>query len=186
MHINDQAQSLGSVMNDSTRIKRRPRRASPPARVRAAIIATAGLALLATACGGSTRSHGAQHGSTRALAFSGCMRSHGVSKYPDPTSSGQIPKRLAAAAAQEVSSPQLQTAAKACQHLMPDGGSGMTSAQVQQMRAQAMRFSRCIRAHGFRNYPDPGSDGREPEPASVGISDGTPQFQAALKACPPT
>jgi hypothetical protein len=175
------------MMDDSTRVIPRLRRAPPrTARTAAAIIATAVLALLAAACGGSAGSHAAQHGSTGALALSRCMRSHGVLKYPDPTSSGQIPKPLAAAAAQEVSSSQLQVAARACQHLMPNGGSGMTAAQVQQMKAQALRFSRCIRAHGFPNYPDPGSDGREPDPASVGINDATPKFQAALKACPPT
>jgi hypothetical protein len=36
------------------------------------------------------------------------------------------------------------------------------------------------------NYPDPGSDGREPDPASVGINGNTPEFQSALIACPPT
>lgn len=175
------------MMNDRSRAKRWPRRAWPrTTRTAAAVITTAGLPLLAAACSGSADSHVAQHGSTGALTFSRCMRSHGVSKYPDPTSSGQIPKPLAAAAAQEVSSSQLQAAARACQHQLPNGGSGMTPAQVQQMREQALRFSRCIRAHGVRNYPDPGSDGREPEPASVGINDGTPRFQAALKACPPT
>jgi hypothetical protein len=46
-------------MNHSTRVMRRPRRASPPAaRTAAAIIATAALALLAAACSGSPSSTG--------------------------------------------------------------------------------------------------------------------------------
>jgi len=36
------------------------------------------------------------------------------------------------------------------------------------------------------NYPDPGPDGREPDPPTVGINDGAPKFYTDLKACPPT
>jgi hypothetical protein len=40
-----------------------------------------------------------------------------------------------------------------------------------------------VRAHGITNFPDPGSDGRIPDPASVHIDQGSPQFQAANQAC---
>jgi len=55
------------------------------------------IALLAAACSGSPGSHVAQPGSTTtqsngALAFSQCMRSYGVPNWPDPNSSGGIPK----------------------------------------------------------------------------------------------
>jgi hypothetical protein len=85
-------------MSDNTRVMRRPRRACPaPARTAAAIIAAAGLALLAAACGGSPTSAGSggspnaagpansRSGSTRSLAYSRCVRSHGVPGWPDPT-----------------------------------------------------------------------------------------------------
>jgi hypothetical protein len=166
----------------------------------AAIIATAGLALLAAGCGGSPGSHVAQLGSTAtqsstsssnraaasarengALAFARCMRSHGVPNYPDPKSNGVLVKEPPQQFG--VSNSQFQSASSDCNHLLPNGGSGPTPAQVQQVKAQALRFSRCVRAHGVPNFPDPGSDGRIPDPASVGIDQGSPKFQAANQAC---
>ena len=66
----------------------------------AAVIATASLALLVAACGGSasaTGSGGASNAggspsSLSAVGYSHCMRSHGVPNFPDPDSSGQLPK----------------------------------------------------------------------------------------------
>jgi hypothetical protein len=181
-------------MNHTARPLRRPRRVSPPtSRTAAAIIATAALALLAAACGGSPSSTGSAGSpeagaspDSQALAFARCMRSHSVPNWPDPESNGTFdkpklnPQQLAA------SSSQIHAAVNACQHLLPGSGSGMTPAQFQQMKAQALRFSQCIRAHGVPNYPDPGPDGREPDPPTVGINDGAPKFYTALKACPPT
>jgi hypothetical protein len=51
-------------------------------RTAAAIVDTAGLALLAAACGGSKVGHVAAR-QNAAIAFSRCMRSHGVSNWPD-------------------------------------------------------------------------------------------------------
>ena len=46
------------------------------------------------------------------------------------------------------------------------------------MRAQALRFSECVRDHGVPSFPDPGSDGRIPDPATAGINQGSPKFEA--------
>ena len=122
-------------MNHSIRVIRRPRRAWPPtARTAAAIIATASLALPAAAFGSGSPSSTVAGGSTtarasalsqstnvqKALAFSRCMRSHGVPKFPDPNSSGAIPK----VSLQQlgVSSTAFQAAQRACQHLLPNSG----------------------------------------------------------------
>ena len=157
------------MMNDGTRAARRT----------VAIIATAGLALLAAACAGSTATQSAQQNG--AVAFSHCMRSHGVAKFTDPNSSGQLAKETPQQLG--VSSSQFQAAQNACNHLLPNGGSGPDTAQVQQDRAHALRFSQCVRSHGVTNFPDPDSTGRIPDPASVGIDQGSPQFEAANQAC---
>jgi hypothetical protein len=187
-------------MNDSTRVLGRRRRAWPPrARTAAAIVATVGLPPLAAACGGSPGSHVAQLGSTATqsstsssnpsaaaaqqngpLAFARCMRSHGVPTYPDPTSSGLVKESLQQLG---VSSSRFQSASSDCSHLLPDGGSGPTPAQVQQVKAEGLTFSQCVRGHGVPNFPDPGSDGRIPDPATVGINQGSPKFEAANQAC---
>jgi hypothetical protein len=161
-------------MNDRTRVIRRPRRASPPtARKVATVIATAALALLVAACsGGSPSASGSSHagGSTTspsAVAYSRCMRSHGVSKFPDPASSGQIPK----GSAQQfgVSSSQYQAAQTACQYLLPNTGStqeqqqetqcamagNCSQAVVQRWMNGLRKLAQCLRTHGVPNWPDP-------------------------------
>jgi hypothetical protein len=178
-------------------VKRRP----PTSRTLAAVIATTALALLAEGCGGSARNHVAQLGATAttsstssngpaastlraaALAFARCMRSHGVPNWPDPNSSGAFDKSKLTTQQLGAGSSRVQAAQNTCQHLLPNGGGGPNSARVEQVRAQALRFSQCVRSHGVPNFPDPGSDGRIPDPATVGIDQGSPKFEAANQAC---
>lgn len=166
----------------------------------AAIIAAAVLALLAAACGGSPGSNVAQLGSTAtqsstppssagsaqvngAVAYAGCMRSKGVPNWPDPNSSGVFDKSKLSLQQLGISSSRLQAAQRACSHLLPNGGSGPNAAQVEQIKAQGLEFSQCVRSHGVPNFPDPGSDGRIPDPASVGVDQGSPKFEAANQSC---
>jgi hypothetical protein len=115
--------------------------------------------------------------SEKALAFASCMRAHGVSNFPDPNNSGQFNKialaRLAA------SNSEFPSAQSACKHLLPSP----SATQQRQTAAQALQFSRCMRAHGVPNFPDPDSTGRIPDPATFGIDQGSPQFEAANQAC---
>ena len=116
---------------------------APAARTAAAIIATAGVVLLAAACSGSNAPGVASAGSSSAggssspsssasnstLAFSQCMRSHAVPNFPDPDSSGEIPKETAQQLG--VGSSQFQAAQNDCEQLLANS-SGETQAQVQQ------------------------------------------------------
>ena len=157
-------------MNHSTRVVRWPRRAwPPPARTAAAIIATAALALPAaalgvsaspTVAGGSTNARGStlslSTNTQQALAFSRCMRSHGVRNWPDPNSSGLFPKRTSQQLG--VSGSQFQAAQTACGDLLPNGalppGGQLTAAGLRKMESDALRFARCMRSHGVSNWPD--------------------------------
>ena len=123
--------------------------------------------------------------SSRPLAFAQCMRSNGVPNWPDPESSGVFDKSKLTSQQLGASSSPVQTAQRACSHLLPKGGDGPSAAQLQQERTQALEFSQCMRAHGVPNFPDPESSGRMriPDPASVGINQGSPKFQAANQAC---
>jgi hypothetical protein len=186
------------MMNDSTRAMR----------TAAAVIAAAALALLAAACGSRSASSAGPGGSPNpsgsaaspsALAYSACMRSHGVPDYPDPDSSGQLPKTDAQLL--RVSSTQYQAAQQACRHLLPAGGplqqqeaqcmqnNDCTPAMVQQMLTADRKLARCMRSHGVPNFPDPasgGSGGPYFPISSVGISEAasrTPQFEATLDEC---
>jgi hypothetical protein len=113
--------------------------ASPDAHRRPGVLAA--IALLTAACSGSPGSHGAQRGSTAtqssgALAFSRCMRSHGVPYFPDP-SRGGIPKESPQQLG--VSGSQYQAALNDCQHLLPNSG-GPTQAQIQQTMSALWKF----------------------------------------------
>ncbi len=141
------------------------------------------LSLLVSACGGSPASHAAQGANAKEVAYASCMRSHQVPNWPDPTSSGVFDKSKLTLQQLGVSSSRLEAAQSACRHLLPNGGSGPNPAQVQQMRALGLAFARCVRSHGVPGFPDPDSTGRIPDPASVGIDQGSPKFRAANRAC---
>jgi len=189
-------------MNDNADRRRHLR---PPLRRRSAVVITAiaGVALLAAGCGGGSRSSATagrppRHGS--GLAYSRCMRSHGVPDFPDPDSSGVLPK----VSAQElgVSTSQLQAGQRACQRLLPaTGGSLQQQAQqcalagdcpqavVQRMLTSGRRFAVCMRRHGVPNWPDPtidtGAHRGVPffDLSKEGIDDHSPQISPKMAEC---
>jgi hypothetical protein len=155
----------------------------------AAIIATAGLVLLAAACGGSPGASNAGSTTTQSptaqpLVFSRCMRSHGVPTFPDPSSSGVWPKSQVEVAA---GNPRFQAATRTCGHLLPDGGPGVSPSPsvVQQIQADMTKFAACMRSHGVPNWPDPTLDrGRAIfDPEAVGIDTNSPQISATMHHC---
>jgi hypothetical protein len=180
-------------MNHSTRVMRRPRRARPrPAHTAAAMIATAALALLAAACshspssagpGGSPNAGGSAN-STSAVAFSHCMRSHGVPNFPDPNSSGVLPKSQMAQLM--AGSPMFPAAHRACEHLLPNGGQP-TQAQVQQAWNDMRNFARCMRSHGVPNWPDPAPTSQQDQRPFFHLPDSidpnAPQITTKIRAC---
>jgi len=156
------------MMNDSTRVTRRPRRAQPrPARAAAALIAALILALLGAACSGSPSAAGSG-GSSNAgrpansqigIDYARCMRAHGVPRYPDPGSGNELASGLPKVSPQqlEVSSSQYQAARNDCAHLLPNGGQ-MTQGQSQRDLNAMLRYARCMRSRGLPNWPDPSYD----------------------------
>jgi hypothetical protein len=134
---------------------------------------------------------------TNALAFSDCMRSDGVPYYPDPESSGNLPKGDAQAFG--VSTSQYQAAEQACGRLLPgSGGASLTQclmtgdcprSVVQPALEEGRKFAQCMRSHGVKNWPDPSVDSlRRPsfQVTKAGISiDATrsPQMLSKIGAC---
>jgi len=156
---------------------------------------TAGLVLLVAACGGSPSPAGSSGsdagGSTQAqqdLAYAQCMRSHGVTDYPDPSSGGGF----GAISSQVQDNPDYGTADHDCRHLLPGGGqlpSGEN--KVEQNLPQLLKLAQCMRSHGVPHYPDPDPN-RRPGPgitnnrqelALEGVDPNSPQFQAASQTC---
>jgi hypothetical protein len=108
------------------------------------------------------------------------MRSRGVPNYPDPDSSGNLPKADAQHLGVSVS--QLQAAQQACQHLLPTTGSIQQQAQqcfetgscppalVQQILSLERRFAQCMRSHGVPRWPDPTIDSEGRPVFAISIS----------------
>jgi hypothetical protein len=155
-------------------------------RTAVAVVAAAALALLAAACGGSTKisTSSSAAAQTGMLAFSGCMRSHGVPDFPDPNSSGVLPKSQVAQLG--VSNPQFPAAHRACGHLLPNGGQP-TQAQVQQAWSDMRNFARCMRSHGVPNWPDPAPTSQQDQRPFFYLPDSidpnAPQITAKVGAC---
>ena len=198
-------------MNDLTRVIRRPRPARPPTARSAIAIAIAALSLLAVACSGSSPSSAGPGGSPNAggsanspsaAAYSQCMRSHGVPNFPDPPSSGEVPK----ADSQQlgVSSSQLQAAQTACLHLYPNNGASggvltkdslgqceetgdCPQALVNEAMTALRRYARCMRSHEVPNWPDPTLDSEGRPSVNLvpipGINWNSPQISNKMQEC---
>jgi hypothetical protein len=147
------------------------------------VVAAAAVSLLAAGCGGSPSKTAATTTLSAALAYSHCLHSHGVPNFPDPNSSGQIPKDQITAL--DPSSPQFEVAQRACAKLWPYRGPGQSSAQLQAHTAAMLAFARCIRSHGLPNFPDPTSTGQLTHEmvANAGINLHQPAVLQAGDAC---
>ena len=117
------------------------------------VIAAIACALAVCACGSSTPSHSASKGATQnRIAFSDCMRSHGVPGFPDPSAGGGI--QIPSGSGINPFSPSFKAAQASCAKLMPGGGPGAHHASAQE-RAQLVATAECMRRHGVSGFPDP-------------------------------
>lgn len=135
------------------------------------VVTAAALSLLATGCGGSSPGIASVAGSATtttttqggAVAYARCMRSRGVSTFPDPDSSGEFePDQLKSI---RVAIPLMRAANSACSHLLPNGLSKLVAApqdSAQQTRtriADGLSFAKCMRSRGVSRFPDPTAQG---------------------------
>jgi len=123
-------------------------------RVFASVVAVAAVAVLAAGCGGRSAATTAATTRTQdgALAFARCMRSHGLSKWPDPTGGGEFDKSKLRQTGYTVS--QVRAVEDGpCNHLLgaPSTGPTITPAD----RTDYLKAAACMRAHGFADFPDP-------------------------------
>jgi hypothetical protein len=153
--------------------------------------ATITVAAAVAACGSSSSistNSGATHltdaqAQQAVVSFAQCIRSHGVPSFPDPSSPKDFKVSLSSNVAQ---SPAFQSARASCQHLLP--GSGQPTQSPPPSRAQIsaeLAFARCLRSHGFPNFPDPTSTGELSHEmlAAAGIDVHQPAAVQAADAC---
>jgi hypothetical protein len=130
-----------------------------------------------------------QSGPSHALQFSRCMRSHGVSNFPDPGSGGGINLEGTGV---NPKSPAFQSARQNCKSLLPAGVGHIPTPTAAQRRA-ALAFAQCMRAHGEPDFPDPTTklSPTTPDlsiqgmlfPVGPGLDPNSPAFKQATIAC---
>jgi hypothetical protein len=117
----------------------------------------AAMALLAAACSSSSPSSTGADGPPNAggtgVAYSQCVRSHGIPSFPDPDSSGQVPKQTAQQLG--VSLSVFASATHACAQLNPGNKLLLSPAQQRQVLSNGLTLARCLRSHGVPTFPDP-------------------------------
>lgn len=158
-------------------------RRGPIAAVMAVLL---GLAVLAAGCGGGDEaSGGGATGSSGSLAqlesYAKCMRSHGVSDFPDPTadSGGHVDGfRLSGHGDLDSGNPAYKAAQQSCRSLLPGGS--QPPAKSSKEIASEVKWAQCMRSHGVPSFPDPNGQGAFD---SSKFDESTPAFQAASKAC---
>jgi hypothetical protein len=130
-----------------------------------------GCGALIAACGSSGPSSSSPAGKdptgaySQALAYSNCMRAHGVSNFPDPTTNGGgVQFSIGSNSGVNPQAPAFQTAQQSCRHLMPGGGTPSAQASAQ-AKAALLRTSECMRAHGITDFPDPQTGSPPTSPA---------------------
>jgi hypothetical protein len=141
--------------------------------IAASAVAAAAFALLAAGCGGggsgspgvatvgsSTTTATTGTTQTGLVAYSACMRSHGVAGFPDP-SSGRGISKLQVVSARQRDPSAFDAADTACHRLLPDGSlaAPQTAQQLRTRLADERSFARCMRSHGVPRFPDPTAQG---------------------------
>ncbi len=127
--------------------------------------------------GGGANSTGAAH--AKGVEFAECIRSNGVTEFPDPNGSGQFAYGIPSYSSPlNPSSAAWQHAIGACKSLEPSDF--MPTSFTPKQLAARLKFAQCVRVNGVPNFPDPTAHG-----ALVEVHDGQsiPGLHAAIQKC---
>jgi hypothetical protein len=166
------------------------------------VLASLGMGVVATGCGGSKSPSVANLGTTTAPTagtgttasttqnagtFASCMTSHGfavtVGSGASASARGLHVGGLTFTGNVDPNSPQFQQAMDACRKYMPGGGPpSMTPSQQAEWEAAMNKFATCVRKNGIPNFQTPQLPGKGPA-SNANIDPGSPLVQTAFKAC---
>jgi hypothetical protein len=156
----------------------------------AAAIGAVALAVAACGSGGAPSASG-QTGSgpgAGTITFAKCMRGHGVPQFPDPGNAPPAGSSISILGAHlpattNIKAPAFRSALNTCMKKFLAGHPRPPVSAAE--KAAALKFARCVRAHGVPNVPDPHF------PAGGGIAipgvpdndPNAPAFQHAQQVC---
>ena len=170
----------------SATLSRTPRRTRSPRRYAFVVLVVCATGI--SACGASR--HAAKIGASGGplLKYAQCMRAHGVTSFPDPSTTGglAIPNDI------NTQSPVFRSAQQACARFMQSSNSPGASAD---RKRQLLAIARCMRKHGVPYFRDPASTPPPPSSGNVIGGDGgylalgteqqrqSPAYKRAAAAC---
>jgi hypothetical protein len=166
---------------------------SSQGRLPAIALAMLGSAVVIAGCGSGGPTKGSsltvQGKSSTALTFANCMRSNGISNFPDLGSSGiriEASGQTLSVNGVSVNAPAFAAARTKCEKYLPHVQ--VSQAQITQGTRKGLQFARCMRSHGVPNFPDPkvtrGTNGnRVVDLRGAGLNFDAPAFKAAASAC---
>ena len=154
----------------------------------------AGLAAAAlTACGGSARHPLGSGHENGQLALAECMRAHGVSNFPDPTTgpgggegfaiSSALGSSTVTVDGTSFAGPVFTSAEKTCKLF---GGGTAPPPVSEKQKEQLVAFARCMRDHGFPDWADPTfppGGGVQPGGPPGGADRNSPRVMHAAQTC---
>jgi hypothetical protein len=142
---------------------------SPPV----ASISTSTAKASSSASGGSAKPN--------ALAYSQCMRAHGIASFPDPDSNGDLQLNAEPGSDIDPHNAKFQAADTACKSLRPQP----QAIPAGEVKAANVKYAQCMRAHGISDFPDPSPDGTLQVQMQPGtdLDPANPAFTVADDAC---
>ncbi|MBV9465045.1 MAG: hypothetical protein JO206_14105 [Solirubrobacterales bacterium] len=147
-------------------------------------LAAVALIALNSACGSSAPAASSAANAQKGVKFAECMRSNGVSQFPDPGASGKLTIEALNGSSIDPNAPAFKQAISACKELEP---AGFTGPKVTPQQATArLRFARCIRANGVPDFPDPTPNGPLVDTTripSAATDSGRSILNAAMRKC---
>ncbi len=160
---------------------------------RRGVVALLAIAACVVAAGcGSSSPQSPTHSSTaatQALAFSKCVRAHGVPNFPDPGASISGPYNsiggIAIPAAIDTQSPAFHAAMNSCRGLLAAALSRQGKPPITaSMKASLIAHAQCMRTHGVPGYQDP----KFPTGGGISFTDAgtnpeSPAYKRAVAVC---
>ncbi|MGH2885665.1 MAG: hypothetical protein ACRDPA_23690 [Solirubrobacteraceae bacterium] len=140
--------------------------------------------LAVAACGSTSNTSTNSAATDQALEYVRCLRSHGVTNFPDPSPGGRLPNIPQGI---DTAAPAFRSAQSTCARLMPGPSGPAGASENASQNARLLAVARCIRNHGLPNFPDPTASPPPPPPpgSRTGNAIGGPGGYLAFPAASP-
>jgi hypothetical protein len=118
------------------------------------------------------------------VKFSVCMRSHGVTEFPDPTIGSNGLPSFGPTLNVTGGAPVYNAADQACKKDLPSRELHTSAAEKATANAAALKYSACMRSNGVPDFPDPNGQGVIQINNATGVLEqSSPAFHKAEAAC---